>query len=80
MFRTALAVAALVAAPAFAQSTPSADGAELYFVGLEDGATLTSPVTLHFGLRGMGVAPAGVAQEGTGHHHLLRQPRSVRGG
>jgi hypothetical protein len=71
MFRTALAAAALLAAPAFAQSTPSADGAELYFVGLEDGATLTSPVTLHFGLRGMGVAPAGVAQEGTGHHHLL---------
>jgi hypothetical protein len=31
MFRTALAAAALLAAPAFAQSTPSADGAELYF-------------------------------------------------
>jgi hypothetical protein len=28
-------------------------------------------VTVRFGLRGMGVAPAGVAMENTGHHHLL---------
>jgi hypothetical protein len=26
---------------------------------------------LHFGLRGMGVAPAGVDVPNTGHHHLL---------
>lgn len=37
----------------------------------EDGAAVTSPVTVVFGLRGAGIAPAGVAQEGTGHHHLL---------
>jgi hypothetical protein len=71
MFRTAFAVAALAAAPVFAQSTPSPEGAEVYFIGLEDGATVTSPVTIHFGLRGMGVAPAGVDRENTGHHHLL---------
>ena len=52
MFRTALAIAALVAAPAFAQSTPSPEGAEVYLIGIEDGATLSNPVTLHFGLRG----------------------------
>jgi hypothetical protein len=70
MFRTALAIAALVAAPAFAQSTPSPEGAEVYLIGIEDGATLSNPVTLHFGLRGMGVAPVGVDLPNTGHHHL----------
>jgi hypothetical protein len=28
-------------------------------------------VTVRFGLRGMGIAPAGIAMENTGHHHLL---------
>src|SRR5687767_2266796 len=45
--------------------------AELYFISPQDGATVKSPVTVRFGLRGMGVAPAGVAMENTGHHHLL---------
>ncbi len=36
-----------------------------------DGATVSSPVTIVFGLAGMGVAPAGVEAEATGHHHLL---------
>jgi hypothetical protein len=66
-----VAMLCLVAAPAFAQGTPSPTGAELYFVGLEDGATVTAPVTVQFGLRGMGVAPAEVERDGTGHHHLL---------
>lgn len=67
-----LILAALVAAmPAFAQETPSPEGAKLYFVGLEDGATVTSPVTVVFGLSGMGVAPAEVQRDNTGHHHLL---------
>jgi hypothetical protein len=60
-----------VASPAFAQGTPSPEGAELYFIGLENGATVSAPVTVRFGLRGMGVAPAEVEREGTGHHHLL---------
>jgi len=46
-------------------------GAALYIIAPSDGATVTSPVTIQFGLRGMGVAPAGVARENTGHHHLL---------
>ena len=45
--------------------------AELYFISPQDGATVKSPVTVRFGLRGMGVAPAGVATQNTGHHHLL---------
>lgn len=63
--------ALLIASPAFAQNLPSPDGAEVYFINLEDGAEVTSPVLVQFGLRNMGVAPAGFDQEGTGHHHLL---------
>ena len=61
----------LAAGPAFAQGTMSPEGAELYFVNLEDGATVSSPVTVVFGLKGMGVAPSGVEKENTGHHHLF---------
>lgn len=60
-----------VATPGFSGETPSTPGAEVYIVNLEDGATVQSPVTVVFGLKGMGVAPAGVDREGTGHHHLL---------
>ena len=37
----------------------------------ENGARVASPVVVRFGLRDMGVAPAGVAQPQTGHHHLI---------
>ncbi|MEJ6392477.1 DUF4399 domain-containing protein [Gymnodinialimonas sp. 2305UL16-5] len=68
-----LIAATLIACPSavLAQDTPAPEGAEVYFVNLEDGATVTSPVTIVFGLSGMGVAPAGTEQEGTGHHHLF---------
>lgn len=46
-------------------------GSSLYFVNLKNGATVSSPVLVQFGLRGMGVAPAGIEKAGTGHHHLL---------
>jgi hypothetical protein len=71
MFRLTLAAALILAAPAFAQSTPSPEGAEVYFVALEDGDTVQNPVTIRFGLSGMGVAPAGVDVPNTGHHHLF---------
>jgi hypothetical protein len=51
--------------------TPSAPGATEYFVDLKDGATIGPTTTIHFGLRGMGLAPAGVEKANTGHHHLL---------
>ena len=51
--------------------TAAPDGAMTYFLSPADGATVTSPVTIRFGLRGMGVAPAGVESPNTGHHHLL---------
>lgn len=45
--------------------------AKVYFLNLRNGATVTNPVKVVFGLSGMGVAPAGVEKAGTGHHHLL---------
>jgi len=46
-------------------------GAEVYFIAPQNGAKVHSPVTIKFGLKGAGVAPAGVKFDNTGHHHLL---------
>jgi hypothetical protein len=51
--------------------TKSADGASVYIIAPRNGATVSSPFTVQFGLKGMGVAPAGVTLPNTGHHHLL---------
>ncbi|MCB1758913.1 MAG: DUF4399 domain-containing protein [Gammaproteobacteria bacterium] len=55
---------------AFAR-TPAPAGAGAYIISPRDGDTVSGPVVVRFGLRGMGVAPAGTAKENTGHHHLL---------
>lgn len=52
-----------------AQAAPA--GAKAYIIEPKDGAEVTSPVKVVFGLSGMGVAPAGINQVNTGHHHLL---------
>jgi len=71
-------VAALVLGPFFAGSvalaqerTPSPSGAEVYIISPKNGAIVHNPVLVQFGLKGMGVAPAGVKYDNTGHHHLL---------
>lgn len=51
--------------------TKAPAGAEVYIISPKDGAIVGPEVTVLFGLKGMGVAPAGVKKEGTGHHHLL---------
>ncbi|QVI85654.1 DUF4399 domain-containing protein [Pseudomonas viridiflava] len=51
--------------------TASAPGAEVYIISPKDGETVTSPFKVQFGLKGMGIAPAGVDVPETGHHHLL---------
>lgn len=53
------------------QKTKSPDGASVYFIEPADGAVVSSPVKVKFGLSGMGVAPAGTEKAKTGHHHLL---------
>lgn len=73
MFERLVLATILVALPislAEAQS-PSPKGASVYFISPADGAVLSNPITVRFGLRGMGVAPAGVDKAGTGHHHLI---------
>lgn len=62
-----LSLAAMTAIAA----TPAPEGAEVYIITPQDGAAVSSPVVVEFGLKGMGIAPAGVQQAKTGHHHLL---------
>jgi|SRR5438309_419728 len=77
--RTLIIAALMLAAPLAGAQTPavalertaSPPGAEAYIISPQDGATVKSPVRVQFGLKGMGVAPAGVKFENTGHHHLL---------
>lgn len=54
-----------------ALQSPAPEGAMAYIIQPEDGATVTSPLRVLFGLRGMGVAPAGHDAKHSGHHHLL---------
>lgn len=66
------AAVTLAAGSAFAGETPAPPDAKVYFIDLQDGQTVSSPVTIRFGLSGMGVAPAGVEdKKNTGHHHLI---------
>jgi hypothetical protein len=51
--------------------TPAPAGAMAYIIEPADGARVTSPVRVVFGLKGFGVAPAGVDRNDAGHHHLL---------
>lgn len=67
----ALGIGIGVAFAADLPRSPAPKDVELYIISPKDGETVTSPVTVRFGLRGMGVAPAGVSMENTGHHHLL---------
>lgn len=60
-----LAVSAQERKPAPAQ-------AAVYFIYPRDGAVVQGgKLWVRMGLRNMGVAPAGIAKDGTGHHHLL---------
>lgn len=67
---TLVAVSLLMAGAACAR-TPAPAGAAVYFITPVNGDVVTSPVTVKFGLKGIGVAPAGVDNPKTGHHHLL---------
>jgi hypothetical protein len=74
MTKTFVAAAAfsLLGAVALAQDRTAAPaGAEVYIISPADGAKLSNPVIVRFGLKGMGVAPAGIKMDNTGHHHLL---------
>lgn len=63
----------LVSSPLVAEMarSPSPEGAAVYIISPVDGDTVPTTFTVKFGLKGMGVAPAGTDKENTGHHHLL---------
>ena len=62
----------LIATLAVAQQrTAPAPNAEVYIISPQSGAMVHGPVTVRFGLKGMGVAPAGVKFDNTGHHHVI---------
>jgi Domain of unknown function (DUF4399) len=69
---TSLGVAlALLPAATLAQAKTTPKDARIYIMYPEDGATETGAFLCRFGLRNMGVAPAGQDFPNTGHHHLL---------
>jgi hypothetical protein len=70
----AVAVTALTIAPenARAGETPAAKNAYIYVGWPNDGETVRARrFRVWFGLRNIGVAPAGVERPNTGHHHLI---------
>ena len=66
-----MAISAFLIAGSALARTPSPEGARVYIISPTPGEVVSSPVTVRFGLKGMGVAPAGVDRAKTGHHHLL---------
>ena len=56
---------------------PSPKGAKVMIILPRDGKTVKGPVRVFFGIKGMGVCPAGLVlpdgkpMPNTGHHHLL---------
>jgi hypothetical protein len=67
----ALGVCSMAAFAVAADRMAVPAGAEVYLIAPQNGAKAHSPVTIKFGLKGMGIAPAGVKFDNTGHHHLL---------
>jgi hypothetical protein len=49
----------------------SPKGAKAYIITPKNGKSVNKTFTVRFGLKGMGVAPATIDKENTGHHHLL---------
>jgi hypothetical protein len=54
-----------------AARSASAPGAAVFIISPVNGSTVSSPVTVRFGISGMTVAPAGQFTDNSGHHHLL---------
>ena len=56
------------------------EGAKVYFVQPTDGASVTSPVKIEFGIEGAEVKPAGEDVPNSGHHHLIINGTSIQHG
>ena len=67
----ATAAEAAVSMPPQIPRTASNEGASVFFITPADGATVTNPISVEFGIAGMDVVKAGNNQPNSGHHHLL---------
>ena len=65
-----LAVTITIALAQIERFEPAGD-VTLYLISPYHGEVIDGPVLVRFGVRGMGVAPAGIDHPNTGHHHLL---------
>ncbi len=63
-----------------AQMKQPAPAQSVWFVEPRDGATVTSPFKVVFGVRGMAVEPAGEIKPNAGHHHVLINLDSIPAG
>ncbi|MCA3776739.1 MAG: DUF4399 domain-containing protein [Burkholderia sp.] len=70
-------IATAVCVAAMAVSTVARAEARVFFEAPSDGATVSNPVTVKFGLEGMELRPAGDMTPNTGHHHLLIDERPI---
>ncbi len=63
----------LLAMPAVvrAEQHTMPEDARVHILWPEDGQVIHGAFWLRMGLSGAGIAPAGVAKDGTGHHHIL---------
>ena len=53
------------------QATPTNNVVRIFIASPANGATLSSPVTVVFGIENFALAPAGTPGANSGHHHLL---------
>ena len=58
-------------APKAEPKMTSPKGAKAYIIFPKDGKTVTTKFLVKFGLKKMGIAPAGIKFPTTGHHHLI---------
>lgn len=68
---TLLLAAAIILLQACSGGSDQASTNRVYIVSPANGSTVTSPVTIEFGIEGFTLAPAGTSEAGTGHHHLM---------
>ena len=59
---------------------PGAARQSVYFIEPADGASVTNPFTVRFGVAGMDVKPLGDMTPNTGHHHLIIDGSPVKQG
>jgi len=73
-----LITSGILSAEEFKKSEPKTEpkmtspkGAKVYIIFPKDGKTVKPKFLVRFGLKKMGIAPAGIKFPNTGHHHLI---------